>query len=91
MSLIGGYFTQVMGNSTTAGKIEANGLHPSDSRMINSHITISENAVWNASSIYSSTGSYRGQLSTELNHFAQRYFRCAVFRHTIQLWLEFKH
>lgn len=55
VSVVGGYFTQVMGNSIMVGGIQANGHHPSDSRMINSHITISENVFWNTSSLISST------------------------------------
>jgi hypothetical protein len=55
VSVVGGYFTQVMGNSIMVGGIQANGHHPSDARMINSHITISENVFWNTSSLISST------------------------------------
>jgi hypothetical protein len=49
------YFTQVMGNSVTAGGIQANAHHPSDSRMINTHISISNNIFYNNSALFSST------------------------------------
>jgi hypothetical protein len=55
VSVVGGYFTQVMGNSIMVGGIQANAHHPSDPRMLNSHITISENVFWNTSSLISST------------------------------------
>ncbi|KAB5554836.1 pectin lyase fold/virulence factor [Coniochaeta sp. 2T2.1] len=50
-----GYFTQVMGNSITAGGIQADAHHPSDPRMVNSHITISGNIFSNNSALFSST------------------------------------
>lgn len=50
-----GYFTQVMGNSITAGGIQADAHHPRNPRMINSHITISGNVFYNTSSLFSST------------------------------------
>ncbi|KAH6628221.1 hypothetical protein F5144DRAFT_549559 [Chaetomium tenue] len=50
-----GYFTQVMGNSVTAGGIQADAHHPSDARMTNSHITISGNVFRNTSSLFTST------------------------------------
>jgi hypothetical protein len=49
------YFTQVMGNSITGGGIQANAHHPSDSRMINTRITISNNIFYNNSALFSST------------------------------------
>lgn len=49
------YFTQVMGNSITAGGIQANAHHPSDSRMINTRLTISNNIFFNTSALFSST------------------------------------
>lgn len=55
VSITGAYFTQVMGNSITAGGIQANAHHPSDERMINSHITISNNIFYNTSSLFTST------------------------------------
>ena len=50
-----GYFTQVMGNSITAGGIRPDAHHPSDSRMLNSRIEISGNIFYNVSSLFSST------------------------------------
>ena len=50
-----GYFSQVMGNSITAGGIRADAHHPSDSRMLNSNIEISGNIFYNVSSLFSST------------------------------------
>ncbi|KAI1510815.1 Beta-helix multi-domain protein [Pyrenophora tritici-repentis] len=50
-----GYFTQVMGNSITAGGIRADAHHPSDARMTNSRIEISGNIFYNVSSLFSST------------------------------------
>jgi hypothetical protein len=50
-----GNFSQVVGNSITAGGIRADAHHPSDSRMINSHIEISGNIFYNRSSLFSST------------------------------------
>ncbi|EFQ92467.1 hypothetical protein CFE70_005016 [Pyrenophora teres f. teres 0-1] len=50
-----GYFTQVMGNSITAGGIRADAHHPSDARMTNSQIEISGNIFYNVSSLFSST------------------------------------
>ena len=55
ISIVGGYFTQVMGNSIMVGGLRADAHHPSDPRMINSHITVSENVFWNTSSLISST------------------------------------
>lgn len=55
MSVTEGYFTQVMGNSITAGGVMADSHHPSDPRMVVSHITISENVFYNVSSLFSST------------------------------------
>lgn len=50
-----GYFSQVMGNSITAGGIRADAHHPSDVRMINHHLTIANNIFYNVSILYSST------------------------------------
>jgi hypothetical protein len=50
-----GYFTQIMGNSITAGGVQADAHHPSDTRMTNSRITISGNIFYNTSSLFSST------------------------------------
>ena len=55
VAITDGYFTQVMGNSVCAGGVQANAHHPSDARMINSHITISGNIFYNSSSLFSST------------------------------------
>ncbi|KAK2757732.1 hypothetical protein FQN54_004701 [Arachnomyces sp. PD_36] len=55
VSVTEGYFTQVMGNSITAGGILADAHHPSDPRMVVSHITVSENVFYNVSSLFSST------------------------------------
>lgn len=55
VSVEDGYFTQVMGNSVTVGGVRADAHHPSDTRMLNSHISISGNIFYNVSSIYSST------------------------------------
>jgi hypothetical protein len=50
-----GYFTQIMGNSITAGGVQADAHHPPDARMTNSRITISGNTFYNTSSLFSST------------------------------------
>lgn len=50
-----GYFSQVMGNSITAGGIRADAHHPSDVRMTNHHLTIANNIFYNVSILYSST------------------------------------
>lgn len=55
ISVADGYFTQVMGNSITAGGIKADAHHPTDPRMINSNIYITGNIFYNISSLYSST------------------------------------
>jgi hypothetical protein len=55
ISVKDGYFSQVMGNSITAGGIRADAHHPSDSRMLNTRIEISNNIFYNVSSLYSST------------------------------------
>lgn len=55
ISVADGYFTQVMGNSITAGGIQANAHHPSDPRMINSGVLITGNIFYNVSSLFSST------------------------------------
>ena len=49
------YFSQIMGNSITAGGIRADAHHPSDRRMLNSNIEISGNIFYNVSSLFSST------------------------------------
>lgn len=50
-----GYFSQVMGNSITAGGIRADAHHPSDNRMVNTRLEISGNIFRNVSSLFSST------------------------------------
>jgi hypothetical protein len=55
VSIEGSYFTQVGGNSITAGGILPNAHHPSDTRMINKEITIQENIFYNISNVYTST------------------------------------
>jgi hypothetical protein len=50
-----GYFTQVMGNSITAGGIRPDSHHPLDARMTNSDLEISGNIFYNVSSLFSST------------------------------------
>lgn len=55
VSVTDAYFSQVMGNSITAGGVRADAHHPSDSRMINTHLTFSNNIFYNVSSLYSST------------------------------------
>lgn len=55
VSVADGYFTQVMGNSITAGGVQANAHHPSDPRMINSGIMLTGNIFYNVSSLFSST------------------------------------
>lgn len=50
-----GYFAQVMGNSITAGGIRPDSHHPSNQRMLNSHIEISGNIFHNVSSLFNST------------------------------------
>ena len=55
VSVTHGYFTQVMGNSITAGGIRADAHHPSDPRMVNTRITIANNIFFNNSALFSST------------------------------------
>ncbi|KAJ4383110.1 hypothetical protein N0V85_008505 [Neurospora sp. IMI 360204] len=55
VSVADGYFSQVMGNSITAGGIRADAHHPSDPRMVNSHIIIEGNIFFNNSALFSST------------------------------------
>ncbi|KFY47952.1 hypothetical protein V495_01716 [Pseudogymnoascus sp. VKM F-4514 (FW-929)] len=55
ISVADGYFTQIMGNSITAGGVQADAHHPSDPRMTNSGIVITNNIFYNISSLYSST------------------------------------
>ncbi|KAK2786402.1 hypothetical protein FQN52_007859 [Onygenales sp. PD_12] len=55
ISITDGYFTQVQGNSITAGGILADAHHPSDPRMTNSEIDIRGNIFFNNSALYSST------------------------------------
>lgn len=50
-----GYFTQVMGNSITAGGVQADAHHPSNPSATNAHITISNNVFYNTSSLFTST------------------------------------
>ncbi|KAH4977337.1 hypothetical protein HBI76_226230 [Parastagonospora nodorum] len=49
------FFSQVMGNSITAGGVRADAHHPSDGRMLNSKISIENNIFRNVSSLFSST------------------------------------
>lgn len=49
------YFTQVMGNSVTAGGIQIPAHHPNETAQINSGIHISGNIFYNTSSLFSST------------------------------------
>ncbi|KAM7192178.1 xylanase A [Rhypophila sp. PSN 637] len=49
------YFTQIMGNSITAGGIRPDAHHPPDNRMINQYIDITGNIFYNFSVLYSST------------------------------------
>ncbi|CVL02515.1 uncharacterized protein FMAN_00032 [Fusarium mangiferae] len=55
VSVTGCYFTQVMGNSITAGGTNPNAHRPKDTRMINTRISIQENIFYNTSSLYPST------------------------------------
>jgi hypothetical protein len=55
VSVTGSYFTQIGGNSITAGGIQPNAHHPTDTRMINTGISIQENIFYNISNIYTST------------------------------------
>lgn len=54
ISISGGYFTQVMGNSITAGGNRPDAHHPSDARMTNAHITVQDNIFYNTSSLFTS-------------------------------------
>jgi hypothetical protein len=55
ISVADGYFSQVMGNSITAGGLRPDAHHPSDDAMIVSHINITGNIFYNVSSLFSST------------------------------------
>jgi len=55
VSIADASFAQIMGNSITGGGLRADAHHPSDPRMTNSHISISNNAFYNVSTLYSST------------------------------------
>jgi hypothetical protein len=55
VSVTHSYFTQVMGNSITAGGIQADAHHPSDARMTNRGIVIANNIFFNNSALFSST------------------------------------
>lgn len=55
ISIRDAYFSQVMGNSITVGGVRADAHHPSDKRMLNTRIEISNNIFYNVSSLYSST------------------------------------
>jgi len=44
-----------MGNSIITGGIRADAHHPSNNRMLNTYIEISNNIFYNISSLYSST------------------------------------
>ncbi|KAK4144163.1 pectin lyase [Dichotomopilus funicola] len=49
------YFTQIMGNSITAGGVQADAHHPSNAGMTNSHLIITNNVFYNTSSLFTST------------------------------------
>jgi hypothetical protein len=49
------FFSQVMGNSITAGGVRGDAHHPSDTRMLSSKISIENNIFRNVSSLFSST------------------------------------
>jgi len=55
VSVTDGYFSQIMGNSITAGGIRADAHHPPQAAMTNSYIDISNNIFYNVSSLFSST------------------------------------
>jgi len=55
VSVTEGYFTQVMGNSITAGGIQADAHHPSNPLIVNTRITIANNIFYNNSALFSST------------------------------------
>lgn len=55
ISVVDGYFTQVMGNSVTLGGVQADAHHPTDSRMINKNLLVSGNIFYNTSSLFTST------------------------------------
>ena len=55
ITVSGGYFTQVMGNSLTLGGVREGAHHPNDTASINSGIHIIENVFYNVSSLFSST------------------------------------
>jgi hypothetical protein len=49
------FFSQIMGNSITAGGVRADAHHPSNPKMLNSKIEISGNIFRNVSSLFSAT------------------------------------
>jgi parallel beta-helix repeat protein len=55
VSILEGYFTQVMAGPIVAGGIRIPGHHPDDERLITSHVVIKENIFYNTSSLFSST------------------------------------
>lgn len=55
VSVRDGYFTQVMGNSVTAGGIQIPAHHPNQTAQITSGIHVSDNVFYNTSSLFSST------------------------------------
>ncbi|KAK3370644.1 hypothetical protein B0H63DRAFT_514694 [Podospora didyma] len=55
VSVTDGYFSQIMGNSITAGGIRADAHHPPQQAMTNSYIDISNNIFHNVSSLFTST------------------------------------
>lgn len=55
VSVTDAYFTQIMGNSVTAGGLRADAHHPSNPAMTNSYIDISNNIFYNVSTLFSST------------------------------------
>ncbi|KAL8294716.1 hypothetical protein RB597_007690 [Gaeumannomyces tritici] len=56
VSVTDGYFSQIMGNSITAGGVRADAHHPPNAAaMTNSRITIADNVFRNVSALYSST------------------------------------
>ncbi|KAK4158664.1 xylanase A [Cladorrhinum sp. PSN259] len=55
VSVTDAYFTQIMGNSVTAGGIRADAHHPSNAAMTNAYIDISNNIFYNVSTLFSST------------------------------------
>jgi hypothetical protein len=67
------FFSQIMGNSITAGGIRADAHHPSNPKMLNSKIEISGNIFRNVSSLFS--------VRAILDHLPQRHRHRAVLGH----------